>query len=158
MKTKKHQLILMTCVAIASCALMLLFQPPAAVQAGPTPPPRDTPEPTPAPRDNYSDKADKETTFGGAYIELQVQPNQTGLWTVVQWQDSAGDWHNVEGWQGDLEPAGSRRWWVAAKDFETGPFRWMVAQSPGAPSLGVSAPFNLPNQANEILRIQLSLP
>lgn len=61
----------------------------------------------------------------GTYIEL-VAPEHAGAWTVVQWQDSAGNWHDVEGWRGTLDDRGVRRWWVDAKDFGTGPFRWVI--------------------------------
>ena len=61
----------------------------------------------------------------GTYIELAA-PEQAGAWSVVQWQDSAGNWHDVEGWRGTLDSHGYIRWWVAAKDFGTGPFRWVI--------------------------------
>src|SRR5687767_12315425 len=75
--------------------LFELAWPPLLTQAGPTLPPR---EPTPSGPDKDKDN-DKDAPIG-AYIELQVQPAQAGLWTVVQWQDSAGVWRNAEGWQG----------------------------------------------------------
>lgn len=93
----------------------------------------------------------------GAYIELQVQPARKGLWTVVQWQDSTGGWRDVEGWQGSLEAGGYKRWWVAAKDFDTGPFRWVVYQRPGSQFLAAGVPFNLPHRANEMKRFEVSL-
>ena len=37
------------------------------------------------------------------FIDLHVDPAQTGLWAVVQWQDAVGDWHDVEGWRGALD-------------------------------------------------------
>ncbi len=92
----------------------------------------------------------------GAHIELQIQPEQVELWTVVQWQDSAGGWHNVEGWRGFLEANGGKRWWVAAKDFDTGPFRWVVYQKPNGQPVATSIPFHLP-YANQINYIQVSL-
>ncbi len=61
----------------------------------------------------------------GTHIEL-VAPEHAGAWSVVQWQDSAGNWHDVEGWRGTLDSQGYIRWWVDAKDFGTGPFRWVI--------------------------------
>jgi hypothetical protein len=126
---------------------------PALVQAGTSLPPRDPATPTPGPdRDKGKDKAKPV----GAYIELQTPVGAAGAWSVVQWQDSAGGWHDVEGWRGPLSDANNRRWWVAAKDFGTGPFRWAVTQGPGGPLLGVSAPFNLPGGANETVQVATS--
>ena len=62
----------------------------------------------------------------GTHIEL-VAPEHAGAWSVVQWQDSAGNWHDVEGWRGTLDSQGYIRWWVDAKDFGTGPFRWVIS-------------------------------
>ncbi len=61
----------------------------------------------------------------GTYIELAA-PEHAGAWSVVQWQDVNGNWHDVEGWRGTLDSSGYIRWWVAAKDFGTGPFRWVI--------------------------------
>jgi hypothetical protein len=61
----------------------------------------------------------------GTHIELVV-PEHAGAWSVVQWQDSAGNWHDAEGWRGTLDSSGYICWWVAAKDFGTGPFRWVI--------------------------------
>ena len=134
--------------AVLVCVLALLGQP-LSVQAGPTLPPRDPPTPTPSPD---KDKGDKDKP-AGAYIELQTQIASTGAWSVVQWQDNAGGWHDVEGWRGPLADSNNRRCWVAAKDFGTGPFRWAVTQGQGGQLLGASAPFKLPNGANETLQV-----
>ncbi len=125
---------------------------PPLSQAGPTLPPRDPPTATPPPK--KSSGKDKPI---GAYIELQVQPGRAGLWSVVQWQNSAGGWHEVEGWRGTLEAGGNIRWWVAAKDFGTGPFRWIITEGSGGRLLGASQTFNLPNQANETLPVTVLL-
>ena len=86
-----------------------------------------------------------------AYIELQVQSPRPGLWTVVQWQDTAGNWHDVEGWRGQLDWSGWQRWAVAAKDFGDGPFRWLVVDGQNGPSLSASPAFTLPTGANQIV-------
>ena len=116
---------------------------PTPAQAGSSLPPR---KPTSTPGPDKEDKSNHSPV--GAYIELQAPG---GSWAAVQWQDSAGNWHEVEGWRGSL-PA-SARWWVAAKDFGKGPFRWAVTQEPGGRVLGLSAPFYLPGAANETLGV-----
>jgi hypothetical protein len=113
-------------------------------------PPRATPVPT-----RHGGDDDRDRAPAGAAIELQVSGVPAGAWSVVQWQDRAGNWHAVEGWQGALE-GGARRWWVAAKDFGSGPFRWAVTQGPGGSVLGVSQPFALPGAANETLRVTVT--
>jgi hypothetical protein len=137
------------------CALAWLGWSPLA-QAGPELPPRGTPTPIPPPGGS-DEKDNKREKPPGAYIELQTQPSRAGLWAVVQWQDNAGGWRDVEGWRGALDTSGYQRWWVAAKDFDTGPFRWLVTAEPGGRVLGGSAPFNLPRTANETTRVQVKL-
>ena len=121
-------------------------------QAGPTLPPRETPTPPRPDRDDDDDDG-KASTPVGAYIVLQAGSLSAGAWGVVQWQDSDGNWHAVEGWQGPL-PA-NNRWWVAAKDFKTGPFRWAILSGPGGEVSRNSAPFTMPGQPNETLLISL---
>lgn len=89
----------------------------------------------------------------GAHIELQVQPPGTGLWAVVQWQDSSEGWHDVEGWRNTLDEHGYRRWWVDAKDFGAEPFRWVVYQTPEGAALGISEPFSLPLTAGQVVPV-----
>jgi hypothetical protein len=137
------------------CALAWLGWSPLA-QAEPELPPRGTPTPIPPPGDR-DEKDNKREKPPGAYIELQTEPNRARLWAVVQWQDTAGGWHEVEGWRGALDAGGYQRWWVAAKDFGAGPFRWLVSTEPGGRALGVSAPFNLPHAANETTRVEVEL-
>ncbi|MFQ5436594.1 MAG: hypothetical protein ACE5FD_17175, partial [Anaerolineae bacterium] len=73
----------------------------------------------------------EEGALAGAHIELQIDAAQNGLWTVVQWQDSAGDWQTVEGWRGALETGGRKVWWVSPAHFNTGPYRWEQRGPPG---------------------------
>jgi hypothetical protein len=111
----------------------------------------------------------------GAQIELRVQfpadwpwasAHWQDLWTVVQWQDAGGDWHAVEGWQGGLDGVsvddagtvtGHKTWWVAEEDFDSGPFRWVIAQSKDGAPLAASAPFDLPsvNRATATVTVPL---
>jgi hypothetical protein len=113
-------------------------------------PARETPTPTPRP-DSGGNKKDNAPV--GAWIEVQVLGAPTGAWSVVQWQNSAGGWENVTGWQGPLPQ--NTRWWVAGKDFGTGPFRWVITQGSDRPELGGSQPFNLPAEANQVLRVEV---
>lgn len=132
-------------------ALLAPLVPPTL--AGPNLPPRDTPAPA---EPGGDDRSDPDRPLG-TYLELHLNQPPAGVWTVVQWQDSAGNWHDVEGWQGVPDADGGKRWWVAAKDFGTGPFRWVVQQGPGDPLLGMSAPFHLPAGAAEIMQVTVLL-
>ncbi len=115
------------------------------------------PPPTEPGQDDKDGKDDRDSdTPVGAYIELHAPSFPVGVWTVVQWQDSAGGWHNVEGWQGSLQANGYRRWWVAAKDFDTGPFRWLVTAAPNREIRGKSESFKLPDRPNQIRRVEIS--
>ncbi len=104
-------------------------------------------------RDRPSENHDGRGEPAGAAIEL-FAPDYPGAWSVVQWQDINGNWQDVDGWRGWLDETGSRRWWVAAKDFGTGPFRWVVGQS-AAPT-ATSEPFHLPAVGAETLRVTLT--
>jgi hypothetical protein len=114
-------------------------------------PSRNTPTPTP------SRGGQGGGTPVGAGIELHAMAAPAGAWAGVQWQDSAGDWHDVEGWQGAVEPSGCQSWWVAARDFGTGPFRWAVSQARGVAPLAYSASFTLPGTAGQLLVIEVEI-
>lgn len=93
-------------------------------------------------------------TSEGAWIELYVPDADPELWTVVQWQDARGGWHDVEGWQGTLDDR-KKRWWVAPGHFGNGPFRWVLLRERGGPPLATSQTFNLPGNALDVLGIEL---
>ncbi|MEM7347426.1 MAG: hypothetical protein AAF485_24570, partial [Chloroflexota bacterium] len=78
-------------------------------------------------------------------------------WTKVQWQNVNNDWEDVTGWQGTLTQ-GSRRWWVDAKDFGTGPFRWVITDGKGGTVIATSDSFNLPQFPNDPVVTQLTVP
>jgi hypothetical protein len=140
--------VLVVCVLVIVCLIVSL---PALTLAAPlaTPvlPPRPTPRSTPA----------TEMPPPGAYIELQVLSAPAGLWTKVQWQDSWGGWHDVEGWQGTLDTVDQKVWWVAPKDFGTGPYRWAIYAGRSGPSLGASDPFYLPDATEQRVRVRVSV-
>ena len=110
----------------------------------------------------------------GAMIELLVQFPTTWPWdkihwqdlqTVVQWQDEWGHWHDVEGWQGELDGVvigegekvvGKKMWWVAGSDLGKGPFRWLVTQGKGGNLLATSASFDLPGVAGQSAMVEVS--
>jgi hypothetical protein len=117
----------------------------------------------------------KSTSPVAARIELRVQfpadwpwasAHWQDLWTVVQWQDARGGWHTVEGWQGELDGvaiddagvvSGHKTWWVAEKDFGTGPFRWVITRGKGSAPLAASGPFNLPGANRASVTVAVSL-
>lgn len=82
------------------------------------------------------------------------------MWTVIQWQDAAGNWHTVEGWQGTLDEMvnteGVKTWWVARPEWGKGPFRWMVYERRGGRLLAPSAPFKLPSAQDQRIGITVS--
>ncbi len=124
------------------------------VQAGPTLPPREQPASAP---DNDDGKEDRSNTPALAHIKLSTQSAPAGDWSVVQWQDPTGGWHDVEGWRSELSSGDYQRWAVEAKDFSDGPFRWQVTQGLGGAVLGTSESFNLPAGANEIVPVKVVL-
>ena len=151
MKPNHHQsIILATLIAVIIGTLGLLTLP-ALVQAGPDLPPRNPPG---KPQADDDDDGDRAAPIG-AYIVLR---SQAGSWAVVQWVDSAGAWHNVEGWQSSLGPGTGKRWWVDAKDFGKGPFRWVVTDGPGGAMVGASRSFNLPAAANQTVMVTVTAP
>lgn len=117
-------LVVLLCVAFASLTA------PAArtVEAAANLPPRPTLTPTP-------EVLTRILLVGGSAYE--------GAWTIVQWQDKQGMWHDVEGWQGHVRN-GWIRWRVAPKDWGTGPFRWQVYGKAGGTLLASTTSFTLP--------------
>ena len=136
--------------------LLVLFglgSSPPVVEAGL--PPRPTAAPT------ATTPSVQNQPAGAAVIRLQVSAvlgDPTLLGSIVQWQDALGGWHDVEGWQGHLEGEGYKAWWVAPKDYGTGPFRWVVYESSPAVPLVTSDSFNLPSSGHERVLITVTLP
>ncbi len=152
MFNKQYQPILWFMMSLIFVAVLLLsgLLAPSVSQANL--PNRDTPTPAPS-----NDDDDDDDDGGGpilAYIELFVNPTPVGVKSVVQWQDVNGDWNDVEGWQRELQN-GYERWTVEAKDFNTGPFRWVVRNSGGM--VGSSEAFTLPTEANQTVRVTVAL-
>jgi len=133
----------------------------------PGPPLTKTPVPTSTPL--------PPSVPAGGLIELRVPLTPPALrdiiswqslWTVVQWQDAWGEWHDVEGWQGTLdtvavgengEIVGQKLWWVATADLGKGPFRWLVYESERGKRLSASETFYLPDSKGETAPVEVSL-
>jgi hypothetical protein len=135
------------------CAVALLAGlGPNTPTATAAPPPRPTLTPTP-----YVAPA----KIAGSYIELRVPTDNIKLWTVVQWQDPQGNWHDVETWRGILDEInqhkGDKRWWVYPRDYGTGPFRWLVYDQPNGQVLVTSRSFNLPGGPNQHVIVEVTL-
>jgi hypothetical protein len=91
---------------------------------------------------------------GGTLI-LYVPEASAHLWTVVQWEDTNGDWHDVEGWRSQLTD-GFVGWWVDPADFSTGPFRWAVLDGPDGELLHTSESFYLPAFVDGVVYIEIT--
>lgn len=133
--------------SLATVALIALFSlfafGPTLVQAAPDLPPRPTLTPT-------ATATATPIPASLARILLVAGSAYEGAWTVVQWQDELGMWHDVEGWQGQVNN-GWIRWRVAQKDWGTGPFRWQVYDKAGGTLLASTASFALPTGAYGIV-------
>jgi hypothetical protein len=146
--TGRSLLLTIALSALLTCTLLALSSRPARADAGDLPP-RPTVE------------VASSSPVGG-FIRLQTAFPDSWSWTAhpwqathtqVQWQTGEGDWVNVNGWYGALDDVnvnadgsvtGEKTWWVAPRDFGTGPFRWLVTAGNGRTSLAVSDPFALP--------------
>lgn len=145
---KNHRSIWMDTLIVLLIGLTLLIWLPRPLQADENLPPRTKPAAVNSEKGRHNDRP------LGAHIQLQLPNGQPGAWTVVQWQDSAGNWHDVEGWQGVIE-GNQKTWWVDAKDFRTGPFRWVVYAEQNGQILSQSNPFYLPTGATETVMVEL---
>ncbi len=114
------------------------------------------PRPTPIPTATAAATPGPSSPAGGA-IRLRVEGATADMWTMIEWQDAAGGWHLVEGWQGTLEVDHTKSWWVAASDFGRGPFRWVVADRRGGEPRGFSSAFNLPISNRQIVEVTLTI-
>jgi hypothetical protein len=145
--------ILLTLAVIAGFLLLWMWNSTLTQADSGVLPPRATPKPTSG---NNGHDSDHSGSPLGGYIELKTQPTQPGRWTVVQWQDSQGNWHNVEGWRTHANSAGQVRWWVAPAQFGQKPFRWQVFESQGGALLNSSQIFTLPAKTNDIVNVVVS--
>lgn len=157
----KTAAIILAFMVCALLAIMLLLPPMA--EAAPSDIPPRTPRPTkPAPPEGAPIVLC--ASFGDTWSFYSARWQE--LWTVVQWQDEWGYWHDVEEWQGTLdkvkadengEVVGEKGWWVAEADLGKGPFRWLVYRSEGSTLLATSESFNLPASRHEVVKVEVSL-
>jgi len=96
----------------------------------------------------------------GGWIAVRVWDAPEGVtyaevWTVVQWQDGLGDWHDVEAWQGQPDVENEKLWFVAEEDLGKGPFRWVAYV--GGEELGASEAFDLPAVCDETVWSDIDL-
>ncbi|MCL4295948.1 MAG: hypothetical protein KJ077_09485 [Anaerolineae bacterium] len=110
----------------------------------------------PPPSSDPASDSDEDNPIGG-YIVLQVPTAPAGLWTVVQWQDQAGRWHDTDGWRGLLDDGRQKVWWIDPADFGKGPFQWAVYQEQNGELLASSSSFNLPSTAYETVLAEIEL-
>ena len=119
------------------------------IQAGPELPPRIPPSPGVQDEDERDGNDDSAPLK--AYIVLQAGATPAGSWGLVQWQNSAGGWQDVTGWQGPVST--NNRWTVLSKDFGAGPFRWVLKTESSGSITGVSPTFKLPAGAGETVTV-----
>ncbi|HHX66401.1 MAG TPA: hypothetical protein GX702_16105 [Chloroflexi bacterium] len=101
------------------------------------------------PRDGYVPMEQGVTRLGWpeSYIELQARAGDAGRDSVVQWRDSVGNWHDVDGWRSPVPSGDVLGWHVDQGDRGKGPFRWVVYGDEAGTPPAVSALFYLPNSA-----------
>lgn len=92
------------------------------------------------------------TPVKGASIELRVEGLGSDMWAVVQWLDGLGEWHDVDGWRGELEEQ-RVTWWVSPDHFADGPFRWVVYCGTDGEVLAASESFDLPGGHGQLVRV-----
>ena len=153
------------CVALVVVLLPLAaMAAPAAIPPVPTRPPTPVPAPTASPSVPSAPVAAPD----GSLIELQVKFSDRwsgagiewqDLWTVVQWQDHRGYWHDVEGWQGTLDEApdgvGKKVWWVDEADLGGGPFRWLLYRERDGNLIVTSDSFYLPSDVGRVALVEV---
>ena len=162
---RKHPFSLYGLIAVLALVTFLaLFQANAATATSDLPPR--------APIVATATPPDQAAPTGGR-IQLQAQFSPAwpwddvhwqSLWTVVQWYDAAGNWHNVDGWQGSLDTieqkevgwVGQKEWWAGQEILGAGPFRWLVYGQDGQ-LLATSDVFALPELPGGTITVALSL-
>lgn len=137
-------------ISLSMLLLLALATVGAPVSAGSLAlPPRPTAVPTATPVPPLAESR-------GSVIRLVADTVFTSAWASVEWQDAAGNWHVVTGWQGTLEADQTKTWWVAEVDWGKGPFRWVLYDQRGGQSLGHSVAFHLPANHRQVVEIKLT--
>ena len=164
------------------CLITLLVAPPLLARADEPParppalPPREpTPTPIPVfpsrpPIDGHDTDHGPSSKTSGAAIELLVQflagspPSvewREGLWTMVQWQDGLGEWHDVHGWRATLDEVngdeGIKVWYVSEDQFGEGTYSWIVYPDPDDEFITRSAPFYMPGSTGQTRQVKVAV-
>lgn len=134
--------------------LITLFAYPTQAASPSMPPRPSTPTPTLVPPPTRS----VFTSVSGAFIHIQVVNGNRQTFTMLQWQDGEGNWHDVDGWRGTLEDGVWKRWWLPSYLFGKGPFRWLVYEHSGGELLAVSRSFDLPTLPGQVVSVLVTLP
>ncbi len=142
-------------ISVIFLGIQTYSQPTAFAQGELPPRPGDPLPPRPEvplpPHPKHDDNGSSSFTQG-AFIKLSIW-HGAGRWSVVQWQDGMGQWHDVGGWQGMLDPAGEILWFVETNDFGKGPFRWVLNGASGQQSQEVSNAFFLPTGIDQVVTV-----
>jgi hypothetical protein len=170
-------------VAGALCAVLAAIILPRFAGAAPVDlPPRPVPQPPPGgeepsepgPSGQPAASHSRSNPVKGAPVTLKVQFSEDWpekgiqwqeLWTVVQWQDQWGYWHDVDGWQGTLDKVylddgkvmGAKMWWLYDSLLGAGPFRWAVFAGRTGKVMAKTDPFYLPTSEVQKLTVELQL-
>jgi hypothetical protein len=150
-------------VAGLAIALSVIPMPAQALPFRPTSIPTPIPLPTsPVPLPQPTALPASSSSPEGGQIVLRAWGSVwPSMWTVVQWQDGLGNWHDVEGWRGTLDKVasgeGNKTWWVGRADLGYGPFRWLVYEQLDGRLLATSASFNLPQAPGQATLVNLAL-
>ena len=161
----KIKLIIVSSMVCTLLALGLVVGPgltaPSDLPPRPTPP-TPTAEPIPAPVVNGG-KIILQTLFGDDWSSTGM--DWQDLYTVVQWQDEWGSWHDVNGWRGTLDKVytssdqvkGMKTWWVPSELLGDGLFRWQVYTSQHGGMLAQSTEFDLPELVGHSVIVKVEL-
>ncbi len=154
-------------ITLSLTGVFVSAMPVASLENAPRPtwtrsvPPTFTPTPS-APLSTPTARPPDSTREIWLRVELAPWCDGRSLWTVMQWQDGLGQWHDIPGWQGPLDivtgDIGRKVWVFPATMSGSGPFRWRVCPRPpdGINQwCVVSDAFELPYGAREYINLQL---
>ena len=146
-------LVLWVWVVILSLELSTTAKNTVVLAVAPT---RVDPTPLPPPTRTPDRKPQRSERVPVATLLLTVPISETQLFSVVQWQDVTGRWHDVNGWRGTIS-GGRTSWWVEEKDWGASLFRWVVYQQKADTEIiiAISEPFVLPTYQGEVKQIKV---
>ena len=124
-KNKSNKTPIFILISLLSMFLFIslfLFSPGVSADTPPRPELTPTPHPATTP---VSPVASSQSSQSAAII-LTLSDPAPAYWTSVQWLDEEDEWQDVSGWQSGFNENGMVVWAVAAKDYGTGPYRWVI--------------------------------